>query len=192
MSVRARLGIDAALAVAFLLAYKPSVTGLGLHEWLSVGLAAIGVFHTALNWDWVVHTARRIRDRLLKVSTLNLVVDVLLFAATVLVVLSGLSISQVIGPLVGLAPSTAPLWYAVHVSSAGLAVALFALHGVLHWKWIAQTVAKLARDTKGPEHEAYAAAARRRPARDRRYRPRHVVRGDARYRTLAERRSNDV
>ena len=112
--------------------------------------------------------------------------------STVLVIVSGLSISQVIGPLVGVAPSTAPLWYAVHVSSAGLAVALFALHGVLHWKWIAQTVAKLARDSKGPEHEAYAATARRRTARDRCHRPRHVVRSDVRHRALAERRYDDA
>lgn len=58
MPVRARLGIDAALAAAFLVAYRPTLTGMDLHEWLAVALAAICLFHLALNWDWAVHTAK--------------------------------------------------------------------------------------------------------------------------------------
>jgi hypothetical protein len=187
MSARARLGIDAALTVAFLLAYKPAVTGLGLHEWLSVGLATIGLFHVALNWDWVVHTAKRFVARLMKMSAANLVVDGLLFAATVMVVLSGLMISRVIGPAVGLTPSPAPLWYLMHALSAEAAVALFALHAALHWKWILKAVTGLRTDVRGGSHEADATTDRGRSRRGRAHGSRHVGRGDRRDRPYAER-----
>jgi hypothetical protein len=187
MSTRSRLYIDAVLATAFLLAYRPTVTGMSLHEWLSVALATIGLFHLALNWDWVVHTAKSFVARLRRMSAANLVVDGLLFGATVMVVLSGLTISRVIGPDVGLSPSAAPLWHRLHSLSAGAAVALFALHGALHWKWILKAVGGLLSETKGGTHEADAKTDRGRSGRGRNHSPRHVGRGDRRDRPYAER-----
>jgi hypothetical protein len=187
MSIRARLGIDAVLVVAFLVSYKPAVTGTGLHEWLSVGLATIALFHLALNWDWVVHTAESFLARLLRMSAVNLVVDGLLFAATVMVTLSGLVISRAIGPVVGLSPSTAPLWHRLHSFSADAAVALFALHGVLHWRWVLKAVTKLVPDAKRGSHEADAKTDRGRSGRNRDHSSRHVGRGDRRDRSYAER-----
>jgi len=187
MSTRARLGIDAVLMTAFLVAYKPAVTGAGLHEWLSVGLALIGLFHVALNWDWVTHTAKKLLARLLRVSAVNLMVDGLLFAATVMVVLSGLTISRVIGPVVGVSPSSAPLWHLLHALSANATLALFALHAVLHWKWILKAVTGLLSDTKGGSREPDAKTDRGRSGRGRNNRSRHVGRGDRRDRPYAER-----
>jgi len=187
MSARARLGIDAFLAAAFLLSYRPTVTGMSLHEWLSVGLAAIGLFHLAINWDWVVHTATSVAARLLRMSTANLVVDGLLFAATVMVTLSGLVISRAIGPVFGLSPSGAPLWHWLHYFSASAAVALFAVHGALHWRWILKTVTRLLSEAKGGSHEADATKDRSRSGRDRGHGSRHVGRGDRRDRPYAER-----
>jgi len=187
MSTRARLGIDALLMAAFLVAYEPAVTGASLHEWLSVALATVGLFHVALNWDWVVHTAAKLLARLLRVSAVNLVVDALLFAATVMVVLSGLTISRVIGPDVGLSPSAAPLWHLLHALSANAALTLFALHAALHWKWILKAVTSLLPEAKGGSHEADAKTDRGRSRRGRGHGSHHVGRGDRRDRPYAER-----
>ena len=184
MSTRARFVIDAVLTAAFLVSYKPGATGLGLHEWLSVGLALLGLFHAALNWDWVVHTARSFWVRLLRMSAVNLVVDALLFAATVMVMLSGLLVSRVIGPGFGLTPSMAPLWHRLHAFSADAVVVLFLVHGVLHWRWIAKTVTGWLSSSKGGSHEGDATTHRRRSGRRRVHGSRDVrrrERGDRSY-----------
>jgi hypothetical protein len=186
MSVRARLGIDSVLAVAFLVTYHPALTGLGLHEWLAVALAAVCLFHLALNWDWAVHTAKTLWARLMKMSALNFVVDVCLFSTTVMVTLSGLMVSQVVGPMLGLTPSVAPLWHTIHLLSAGAAVTTFAVHGVLHWRWIWNAVTRWLADRKGEPRETDAKEARGGGRRGRHHRSRHVGRRDDRHRAVAD------
>jgi hypothetical protein len=152
-------------------------------------LAAIGLLHLAINWDWVVHIAASFLARLRKMSALNLVVDGLLFAATVMVTLSGLAISRTVGPAFGMSPSAAPLWHSLHYLSASVAVALFVVHGVLHWRWIAKTVAKLAPRFEGGPREAYATAHGVGAGRDRDDSVHHVGRRHRRDRAHAGRRS---
>ncbi|MEI7815080.1 MAG: DUF4405 domain-containing protein [Coriobacteriia bacterium] len=191
MSARARLGIDAVLVAAFLASYNMTATGLTLHEWIAVGLALLGLFHLALNWDWVVHTAESFLARLLRMSAVNLVVDIALFATTVMVSLSGIVISRVVGPLVGLTPSTAPLWYRLHSLSAVAVVALFVVHGVLHWKWILNVSTRWLSDARAGSNEEDAKKNRFRPGRHRNHRARHVGRRDRRNRNHAQRWGQD-
>jgi hypothetical protein len=136
MSAASRFTVDGILLAAFIAAYNPSATGLTVHEWLSLGLVFVAIFHTALNWDWVVHVTTTFLDRIRAMSRVNLFVDLVLFVATVTVMLSGFLISRVLGAAVGLLPSTAVLWHTVHSVSADVTVVAFTVHALLHWRWI--------------------------------------------------------
>ena len=140
MSAASRFTIDGILLVAFISAYNPAVTGLSIHEWLSLGLVFLAIFHMALNWDWMVRVTVTFLARVRAMSRINLVVDLVLFVSTVTVMLSGFVVSRIIGPSVGLSPSTDLLWHSVHSTSADVTVLAFSLHGVLHWRWISSVL----------------------------------------------------
>ncbi|MCC6904676.1 MAG: hypothetical protein IT326_02465, partial [Anaerolineae bacterium] len=59
---RIRPWLDAALFAAFVIAMAPRFSGLAVHEWLSLALAAAVVCHLLLNWNWIVAVTRRFLD----------------------------------------------------------------------------------------------------------------------------------
>lgn len=121
--------------LAFLAAFSPAVTGISVHEWLSLALAVPTLIHLVLNWDWVPATAKRFISRARSMSRLNLVVDVALFVAAVAVMLSGLMVSQVLAATLGLALRVTAAWSTVHSASATLTIALLFVHLGLHVPW---------------------------------------------------------
>jgi hypothetical protein len=143
MSRKARWIIDVIILVVWLLADNPDATGISLHEWLSVGLGLAAAVHLALNWDWVLHAARRILGKLRSASRLNFIVDVVLFLSFVAVMQSGIVISQVLLPLVGLKAVPGEFWTELHSASAQMSIVALAVHFALHWRWIASTARML-------------------------------------------------
>ncbi len=135
MSARTRILLDLGMFVALLAAYNPALTGLAIHEWLSIALIVPLLFHLIINWEWTVRVAATFLDRLLHASRLNLVVDVLLFVSSVAVMLSGLMISQAILPLLGLTATPSAAWVALHAVTADTTMALLLGHFVLHASW---------------------------------------------------------
>ena len=149
MTTRSRLILDTGLVVALLLAFSPTVTGISIHEWLSLALIVPAVLHLVINWEWVVRTTRNILGKAHATSTLNLIVDTLLFGAIVTVMLSGLLVSQVISSALGVSPAPSSLWHVIHSLSAMATVALTVLHLGLHADWVWRTLgAKTDLDTR--------------------------------------------
>ncbi|MHB9002633.1 MAG: DUF4405 domain-containing protein, partial [Coriobacteriia bacterium] len=126
MSKRSRLALDAALLVALLVAFYPAITGISIHEWLSLALIVPALLHLVINWEWVVRSARTLFGRLRAVSKVNFVVDVALFVSTVAVMLSGLLVSQVISSALGARITPSMLWHVVHSLSATSTILLTA------------------------------------------------------------------
>ena len=62
IAARTRLDFwfDAVLLLGFTLAYSYSFTGIGIHEWLGIGLGAALLLHLTLHWDWVIRTTRKL------------------------------------------------------------------------------------------------------------------------------------
>ena len=54
MSQKTNLYVDIAILVGFLVAYEPALTGVAVHEWLSLAFASAVILHLLLHWDWVV------------------------------------------------------------------------------------------------------------------------------------------
>jgi hypothetical protein len=135
-NTRRNIVIDVAIFAAFILAMAPRVTGVAVHEWLSVALAATLLVHLALHWDWLREVLRRFFSRLAHESRLNLIVDLALFLAFVAVMASGLANSRVALPSVGLDPGFSLFWKRAHTLSTDLAIVALGVHAGLHAKWI--------------------------------------------------------
>lgn len=145
MTNKARLTLDLGLFVAILVAFFPTVTGISVHEWLSLAIFVPTVVHLAVNWDWVVHTVVRFVRTMRTMSRANLVVDIGLFVATVTVMLSGMMVSQAIASALGVTIVPSMAWHVAHAFSARAVIVLMLAHFALHWRW----VLRVARDMLG-------------------------------------------
>ena len=94
MSTKTNLILDLTIFTAFLAASNPSITGLPIHEWLSVALTAALVTHLLFHWTWIVNLLKTFLKKFWHSSRLNFVIDSLLFLAMILVMLSGILISK--------------------------------------------------------------------------------------------------
>lgn len=136
MAVRGKLILDVAIFVAYLVATDTALTGIPIHEWLSLGVAVAIAAHAALNWDLTVGVVRRFVRHMLSLSRLNLVVDAALFVVFVAVMLSGLLVSDVVMPALGIAVPFGPMWRILHSLTAMLALPVLGVHVGLHARWL--------------------------------------------------------
>jgi hypothetical protein len=137
---RANLWLDLALFAAMMLALAPALTGLAVHEWLSLALAAALIIHLLLHWQWIVTALRRFFGHLAAQSRINLALNLALFIDLTLIIFTGLMISREALPLLGITPAEDRLWSGLHRLTADLSVFLVGLHVAVHWKWIASAV----------------------------------------------------
>lgn len=135
LSPRNRLLLDIALFAAFVVASNPLWTGITLHAWFSAILLAPVLYHIAINWDWVWRTADRIFEKLKAASRVNFFLDVVLFVATVTLMLSGIVVLP--GVLVPDPNSLVDdVWRGVHAMSSDTVLVLLVVHLLLHAKWM--------------------------------------------------------
>lgn len=165
MSARSRLLLDVGMLTALLTTYTPSATGVTIHEWLGIAVIVPLLVHLVINWEWTVNIATRLFERIRNASRLNLVVDTLLFASAAAVMLSGLMISKVALPAIGLSVTPTAAWIALHSVTADTTIALLLAHFALHFSWAARTLGMLGAKTHAqPTSRPAAAPARARAA----------------------------
>ncbi|MDR2109497.1 MAG: DUF4405 domain-containing protein [Coriobacteriales bacterium] len=134
MTTRNRLIVDILAAVVYLIAANPAVTGLAVHEWVSVGLVVVFVIHCALSGDVIIAT---IRKRLGAGAVLNLILDAVTLVVFMVVTVSGLMVSRFLLPLLGFVAPGYFFWNPLHSISAKVLLALLLVHVVAHWRWLA-------------------------------------------------------
>ena len=127
--------LDAVILVGYTLAYSFGFTGLVVHEWLGLALGLVLLVHLTLHWDWVVRTTRRLvtrrgRDRVIWL------VNLALLAAMTLCVASGIVISRVAMPALGILTISTPFWDRLHIITAEVTLGLVPVHVALRWRWI--------------------------------------------------------
>lgn len=127
--------LDAVLLVAFLVAESFGLTGDAIHEWLGLGLGLALLVHLTLHWDWVLSASGRLlrrggRDRMLWAVNLTLLV------AMTLCVASGVLISRVALPYLGVLAPGGEFWTRLHSITAVLTIALVGVHVGLRWRWL--------------------------------------------------------
>jgi len=131
-----KLILDILAFIGFLLALDPRATGIAIHEWLTLaGVAAI-VLHLLLNWNWIAGITRKFFKKTTVKTRLNYIINWLFFIDGVVVMLTGIMISEVVLPVLGIGLPEGFAWRQWHSLSADLSLILLALHTALNWDWV--------------------------------------------------------
>jgi len=138
-----KLFLDISTFAAFLVAMDPRTSGIAVHEWLTIALAGAVIVHLLLNWNWIVEITSRLFTKGTNGSKLNYVLNWLLFIDGVLIMLSGIMISESVIPALGIILPVNFSLRSLHELSTNLSLALMGLHVALHWNWIVNTVKRL-------------------------------------------------
>ena len=128
--------IDILIFAAFLVAMDPRLTGIAIHEWLSIAFGAAIVVHLLLHWNWLVATTKRILGKMAAQARLNYVLNTLFFIDMTLILFTGIMISEAALPWLGIQLPANFFWRRLHSLTADLGVFILGLHVALHWKWL--------------------------------------------------------
>lgn len=134
------LAVDGGIFLGFLVAEAPHFTGIAVHEWLGIAFGAAIITHLLLHWQWIVAITRRFFSDIPWQARLNYLLNILLFIDVTLIIYSGLMISHVALPALGLSLGTGGAWHGIHHLTANLSLVLTGLHVALHWQWIVKAV----------------------------------------------------
>lgn len=131
--------VDVALAVVFLLVMDMPLTGVAIHEWLGIGIGAGLVAHLVQHGNWLTTLTKRFTAATSLSNRLNYIMTGLLFVAFFTIIGSGLVISEVALPWIGIVTSDATFWLWLHIISVDFVLVLTALHIALNWQWVVNT-----------------------------------------------------
>lgn len=134
--------LDVAIFIGFLIAMDPRTTGIAVHEWFTLSALATILIHLLLNWDWIGQITSRFFGRVSVRSRINYILNWLLFIDGILLMMSGILISEMVVPALGLSLPTGFAWRELHDMSANIALILLGLHTALHWNWIVNAFKK--------------------------------------------------
>ena len=137
---KSKLWVDILIFAAFLIAMDPRSSGLALHEWLTLSMLAAMTVHLLLNWDWIVQITSRFLGKLRGLNRVNYILNWLLFVDGTLIMISGIMISEVALPLIGIKLPQGFGWRRLHDMSANLFLLMLGVHTALHWNWIVNTL----------------------------------------------------
>lgn len=135
-----KLAVDGALTAALLALWSVALTGLTLHEWLGAALISIVLAHLLFNWLWIVATTRRFWKMMRTCVRINYVLNAVLFVAMTTVLFSGLMISVIALPALGLRGQRNMFLVLVHILAGDVLIVIVGLHLALNWKWVITTL----------------------------------------------------
>ena len=138
MSVKTKtnLILDISIFVAFLAVASPSLTGMTIHEWLSLALGATLVVHLLFHWDWVASVSKAFFKKFFHQSRLNFIVNLIFLVTATAAMLSGLLISKSILSTLGIQLNVDHSWETIHKLTAEWSMFALGLHFALHIKWL--------------------------------------------------------
>ncbi|NTU81026.1 MAG: DUF4405 domain-containing protein [Chloroflexales bacterium] len=146
--------LDGTIFVAFLASTAPRFTGLAIHEWLSIAFGAAIVTHLLLHWSWIVAVTKRFFGKAQWSARVNYVLNALLFVAFTVIIFTGLMISEVALPFIGIQLAGGHLWEQLHKLAADASVFLIGLHVALHWQWIVNMLKRIIVAPRWPRRAA--------------------------------------
>ncbi len=135
-NTRTKLAIDILIFVGFLVAMDPRSTGIAVHEWLTVASMTAVIIHLLLSWDWIVQLTKHFFTMSVLRPRINYVLNALLFIDVILIMYTGIMISESFVPFLGFSLPRNFGMRELHDLTANLFVPLLGLHTALHWNWI--------------------------------------------------------
>ena len=146
-----KLFLDLAAFIALLIVSAPRFTGAAIHEWLAIALSGAIVVHLLLNWNWIVQITARLFSKSTNKSRFGYFLNWGLFASGIMIMLSGLMISETVVPFFGLSLPQNMSWKSLHELSTNITMILMGLHVALHWSWITSMFKKLFAPRRVPQ-----------------------------------------
>ena len=137
------LGVDLALTAAFLAAIRPFFTGLTWHEWLGLAVGIGLVAHAVLHRRWLAGVTRNLTRRCPRRTQACWVLDAALAVGFVVIIGSGLAISRIILPALGIGPLISFELVAIHRLSSWVTLGLLGVKLALHARGIVHMVSRL-------------------------------------------------
>jgi len=142
VQTKTKLWLDIIVFVAFLITMDPHTSGIAIHEWLSLAMIVAMIVHLLLSWDWIMEISGRFLGKLGTQNRINYILNWLLFIDGTLIMISGIMISEVALPLMGIKLPMGFAWRRLHDMSANIGLLLLGLHTALHWGWIVTAINK--------------------------------------------------
>ncbi len=139
-SIVTNVVVNSILLLVFLIIYEEHATGISIHEWGALALVSIIVVHILLHWQWIVACGKRFFQNIKGCIRLNYIINIMLFVAFTAVIFSGLMISEVVMPAIGLRLPQSGFWRWLHGFAADVSLGLVVFHVGLHWKWVINAV----------------------------------------------------
>ncbi len=127
---------DLTVAAGTIILLSERSTGVTIHEWLGVAGAAALVTHLLLSFDWFAAVTKRFFQKQTFQVRLNWLLSTALFIAMTAVFYSGLMISKVVMPALGIELTGGFSWRSIHEVSSNLILLLTGLHLAVNWKWV--------------------------------------------------------
>ncbi len=128
--------LDLTLLVGMCALQSVSFTGLSLHEWLALAILCPILVHILLSWTWIDASSRRLAAAQGARTRVNYLLNCCLFASVVVVIFSGVMISEVALPAFGIKSAAGNrAWTLLHNRTSSLVVAFTGLHLAINWDW---------------------------------------------------------
>jgi hypothetical protein len=131
---------DVVVAAATVLLVSARATGITIHEWLGVAGAAAVLTHLVLSFDWFAAVTKRFFQKQPFQVRLNWLLSTGLFIAMTAAFYSGLAISKVVMPALGIQLADGFAWKSIHSISSDFILFLTALHLAVNWKWVVKHI----------------------------------------------------
>jgi hypothetical protein len=134
--IRNKIITDLIVAAATVTLLSEKLTGEAIHEWLGVAALAALLTHLLLSFDWFAAVTKRFLQKQSLQTRLNYLFSILLFIAMTIAFYSGLMISKVALPTLGLSITGGMGWKSLHSLSSDASLYIVGLHLALNWKWV--------------------------------------------------------
>jgi hypothetical protein len=125
--------VDAGLFAGFLIACLLDLTGLELHQWLGVAVAAVAIYHLIIHWPWVEAVTGRFLGHTSGQARVYYVIDAALAVGFLSILETGLLMSS----WLSLPLPAYEAWRDAHILASIGTLTLVVIKIGLHWKWIA-------------------------------------------------------
>ncbi|MGH7654135.1 MAG: DUF4405 domain-containing protein [Gemmatimonadaceae bacterium] len=125
------------MLIAFAALESPgNASSYRLHEWIGLAFIPMFALHIVFSWSWIIGAWRRVRERTEQRARLNFLLNGALCVMMVVIIVSGLVISDYVLPAAGIRTVGTQRWQQLHNFTSSLILPVVGLHAGLNWIWI--------------------------------------------------------
>ena len=144
--LKVTIAIDVCVLALYLAVANPAFTGIGVHEWLGIGLILAFFVHILISMDNLGKASNKAKKDAPRASDnksgvakyrriVNIAMGIALLVVFITATISGLMVSGNVLQTFGLYAEGYFFWHPLHVASAKVLLALIFVHIILHLKW---------------------------------------------------------